>query len=174
MVKLTFATIDIDMRYATADLCDEYIDRLQVLEPMLSDFGGVGMFEGEIVTLKVHEDNSLVRAMLERDGSGKVLVIDGGGSVRCALVGDNLAELAIANRWRGILVYGCIRDTRQIMELELGVKALASSPVKSIKRNEGQENIPVRFGGVDFVPGHYLYADEDGVVVSECQLILSE
>ncbi len=159
------------MPQATADLCDKHIDRLQVLDPMLSDFGGLGMFEGEIVTLKLFEDNTLVRTMLEKDGSGKVLVIDGGGSFRCALVGDQLAELAVENHWRGLIVYGCVRDTRQMMDMELGVKALAASPVKSIKRNEGQVNIPVRFGGVDFIPGNYLYADEDGVVVAECPLL---
>jgi regulator of ribonuclease activity A len=159
------------MPQTTADLCDKHIDRLQVLDPMLSDFGGLGMFEGEIVTIKLFEDNTLVRTMLEKDGSGKVLVIDGGGSFRCALVGDQLAELAVENHWRGLIVYGCVRDTRQMMDMELGVKALAASPVKSIKRNEGQVNIPVRFGGVDFIPGNYLYADEDGVVVAECPLL---
>lgn len=158
------------MPQTTADLCDKHIDRLQVLDPMLSDFRGLGMFEGEIVTIKLFEDNTLVRTMLEKDGSGKVLVIDGGGSFRCALVGDQLAELAVENHWRGLIVYGCVRDTRQMMDMELGVKALAASPVKSIKRNEGQVNIPVRFGGVDFIPGNYLYADEDGVVVAECPL----
>lgn len=159
------------MHHATADLCDRYIDRLQVLEPMLMDFGGIAMFEGEVRTLKLFEDNSLVRTALEQDGAGKVLVIDGGGSLRCALVGDQLAALAVSNNWRGIVVYGCIRDTRAIIDMELGVKALAATPVKSIKRNEGQQDIPVRFGGVDFIPGHYLYADEDGIVVAECPLI---
>jgi regulator of ribonuclease activity A len=162
------------MQHATADLCDEYIDRLQVVDPMFADFGGQSMFEGEIHTLKVHEDNTLVRTALEKDGTGKVLVIDGGGSLRCALVGDNLAALAVAHNWRGIIVYGCIRDIRQTIEMNLGLKALAPSPVKSIKRNEGQENIPVRFAGVDFIPGHYLYADEDGIVVAECPLIIAE
>ncbi len=159
------------MPQATADLCDKHIERLQVLDPMLSDFGGLGMFEGEIVTLKIFEDNTLVRTMLENDGTGKVLVIDGGGSIRCALVGDQLAELAVTNHWRGLIIYGCVRDTRQMMDMELGVKALAASPVKSIQRNEGQVNIPVRFGGVDFIPGNYLYADEDGIVVAECPLL---
>ncbi len=163
------------MQHATADLCDAHIERLQVLDPtLMSDLGGVGMFEGQVVTLKVFEDNTLVRSMLEQDGTGKVLVIDGGGSFRCALVGDNLAALAVDNGWRGIIVYGCIRDVRQIMEMEIGVKALGVTPVKSVKRNEGQENIPVRFGGVDFIPGHYLYADEDGVVVSEFPLVLAK
>ena len=162
------------MQHATADLCDEHIDKLQVAEPIFMDLGGVSCFEGQIQTLKVFEDNTLVRAALEKDGSGKVLVIDGGGSLRCALVGDNLAALAIQNNWRGIVVYGCIRDSRQIAEMEVGVKALNTNPTKSVKRNEGQENIDVRFAGVDFRPGHYLYADEDGIVVSELQLILGQ
>lgn len=162
------------MQHATADLCDEHIDRLQVAEPIFRDFGAISTFEGEIHTLKVFEDNTLVRAALEKDGSGKVLVIDGGGSLRCALVGDNLAALAIKNNWRGILVFGCIRDAKPIGGMKVGLKALNTNPTKSIKRNEGQENVPVRFAGVDFKPGHYLFADEDGVVVSELQLILGQ
>lgn len=160
------------MQHATADLCDEHIDKLQVAEPIFRDYGAEPMFEGEIHTLKVFEDNTLVRAALEKDGTGKVLVVDGGGSLRCALVGDNLAALAIKNGWRGIVVYGCIRDSKPIGTMKVGVKALNTNPTKSIKRNEGQENIPVRFAGVDFKPGAYLYADEDGIVVSETQLLL--
>lgn len=162
------------MEYATADLCDMYIDQLQVVEPIFIDFGGISIFEGEIHTLKVFEDNTLVRAALEKDGTGKVLVIDGGGSFRCALVGDNLAALAIENNWRGIIVYGCIRDSKQISEMEIGVKALNTNPTKSMKRNEGQENITVRFAGVKFKPGNYLYADDDGIVVSKFQFILGK
>jgi regulator of ribonuclease activity A len=160
------------MKHATADLCDEHIDKLQVAEPIFRDFGGAACFEGEIHSLKVFEDNTLVRAALEKDGTGKVLVVDGGGSLRCALVGDNLVTLAIKNNWRGIVVYGCIRDSKPIGEMKMGLKALNTNPTKSVKRNEGQENIPVRFAGVDFKPGQYLYADEDGVVVSEFPLIL--
>lgn len=162
------------MQHATADLCDEHIDKLQVAEPLFSDYGAVNTFEGEIHTLKVFEDNTLVRAALETDGTGKVLVVDGGGSLRCALVGDNLAAMAIKNGWRGIVVYGCIRDAKPIGEMGVGVKALNTNPTKSIKRNEGQENIPVSFAGVDFKPGQYLYADGDGIVVSEFQLILGQ
>lgn len=162
------------MQHATADLCDEHIEKLQVVEPVFRDFGAISTFEGEIHTLKVFEDNTLVRSVLEQDGMGKVLVVDGGGSLRCALVGDNLAALAIKNNWRGIVVYGCIRDARPIGEMKVGVKALNTNPTKSIKRNEGQQNIPVRFAGVDFKPGQYLYADQDGIVVSEFQLILGQ
>ena len=162
------------MQHATADLCDEHIDKLQVAEPIFRDYGGTTMFEGEIHTLKVFEDNTLVRAALEKDGNGKVLVVDGGGSLRCALVGDNLAALAIKNGWKGIVVFGCIRDSKPIGTMKVGVKALNTNPTKSVKRNEGQENIPVRFAGVDFRLGHYLFADEDGIVVSELQLILGQ
>ena len=160
------------MQHATADLCDEHIDKLQVVEPIFMDLGGATCFEGEIHTLKVFEDNTFVRATLEKNGSGKVLVVDGGGSTRCALVGDNLAALAIKNKWLGIVVYGCIRDSKLISEMQIGVKALNTNPVKSIKRDEGQEGIDIRFAGVDFKSGQYLYADEDGMVVSEFQLIL--
>ncbi len=160
------------MKHATADLCDAHIDRLQVAEPIFMDLGGRPCFEGEIHTVKVFEDNSLVRVALEKDGSGKVLVVDGGGSLRCALVGDNLARLATDKNWRGIVIFGCIRDSKQIAEMKIGLKALNTNPTKSIKRNAGQEGVDVRFAGVDFKPGQYLYADEDGIVVSEFQLIL--
>lgn len=160
------------MKHATADLCDEHIDKLQVADSIFMDFGGESCFEGEIHTLKVFEDNSLVRAALEKEGNGKVLVVDGGGSFRCALVGDNLAKLAIDNGWRGMVVFGCIRDTRQIMEMKIGLKALGANPTKSVKRNEGQEGVDLRFAGVDFKQGQYMYSDEDGIVVSEFQLIL--
>jgi len=159
------------MQHATADLCDKHIDKLQVAEPMFLDFGAVDCFEGEIHTLKIFEDNTLVRTALENDGTGKVLVVDGGGSLRCALVGDNIAALAIQNNWRGLVVFGCIRDSKLIGEMEIGLKALSTNPTKSIKRNEGQENIEVRFAGVNFKPGAYLYADEDGIAVSELQLV---
>lgn len=160
------------MEYATADLCDKHIDKLEVAEPIFIQFGMKSAFHGEIHTLKVFEDNSLVRAALEKDGTGKVLVIDGGGSVRCALVGDNLAELAIKNNWQGLVVFGCIRDSKQIDTMNVAIKALNTIPTKSIKRNEGQENIDVKFAGVLFKKGAYLYADEDGLVVSNEKLNL--
>ncbi len=160
--------------HATADLCDEHIDKLQVADPIFVDYGGETCFEGEIHTLKVFEDNTLVRAALEKEGTGKILVVDGGGSYRCALVGDNLVTLAIQNNWRGIVVFGCIRDSRQILGMKVGVKALGTNPTKSIKRNEGQEGLNLRFAGIDFKQGQYLYSDEDGMVVSEFQLILGD
>lgn len=154
----------------TADLYDSYGDLLQVAEPGLRHFGRRGAFAGPIATVKVFEDNTLVRANLETAGGGCVLVVDGGGSLRCALVGDLLAQLAIDNAWAGIIVNGCIRDSTEIDGMDIAVKAIATSPARSSKRGEGQENIAVRFAGVTFTPGHYVYADGDGIVVSERDL----
>jgi regulator of ribonuclease activity A len=163
------------MDFQTADLCDKYEEqvragRLRVLEPMLNAYGGRESFHGRIATLKLFEDNSLVRKALESEGGGRVLVIDGGGSLRCALVGDQLAALGVKNGWTGIVVYGCIRDSRAIGEMDIGVLALDTHPLKTIKKNTGEADIPVSFAGATFTPGHYLYADEDGVLVSPTEL----
>lgn len=158
------------MATPTADLCDKYMDQLQVAEPIFRSYGKTGSFQGEIHTLKLFEDNSLVRSELEKPGRRKVLVIDGEGSLRCALVGDNLAKLVIENDWAGLVVFGCIRDSAVINAMDVGIKALNTNPTKSVKRNEGKVNIPVRFAGVEFQPGDYLYSDEDGIVVSESPL----
>ena len=155
------------MSHATTDLSDAHPDAIQVAEPMFRDFGGQRAFHGAIATVKLFEDNALVRSILETPGAGRVLVVDGGGSMRCALLGDQLAELAVRNGWAGVVVHGCIRDSEAIAQLPLGVKALATHPLKSIKRGEGQREIPVRFAGVHFRPGAWLYADDDGLIVSE-------
>lgn len=152
--------------FHTADLSDDYHDRIQCAYPIFKDFGGRRTFHGPIKTLKVFEDNSFVRNALESPGHGQVLVIDGGASLRCALLGDNLAQLAIDNGWAGILVNGCIRDAAQIAMLDLGIKALNTCPIKSFKKNIGEQDLPVSFGGIVFSPGHFLYADLDGVVVA--------
>ncbi|MEW5889028.1 MAG: ribonuclease E activity regulator RraA [Pseudomonadota bacterium] len=159
------------MPFHTADLCDRYEDRvragtIRVVEPMFNSYGGKDSFHGPIATLKVFEDNSLVRAALEQPGNGRVLVIDGGGSRRCALVGDQLAALAVRNGWAGIVVYGCIRDARAMGDMDIGILALDTHPLKSIKKGAGDAGIAVTFGGTAFRPGEYLYADEDGVLVS--------
>jgi regulator of ribonuclease activity A len=154
------------MELKTTDLCDAHPDKVNVAEPIgLKDFGGSKYFSGKIQTVKCFEDNSLVRKALEANGEGKVLVIDGGGSMRCALLGDMLADIAIKNKWNGVIVYGCIRDSEAVSKLPLGVKALNTIPLKSNKRNEGQENINVRFAGTAFVPGHFVYCDADGIIV---------
>ncbi len=155
---------------ATADLYDLHGEKLRILAPMFGDFGGVIAFEGPVVTLKVFEDNSLVRAELEKPGEGRVLVVDGGGSLRCALVGDQLALLGEQNNWAGIIVYGSIRDSGPISEIQIGVKAIATNPRKSVKKGEGERNVTVRFAEVVIEPGDYLYADEDGIVVADAKL----
>lgn len=154
------------MSHATTDLCDAYADTLQIAEPMLGDFGGHEAFHGPITTVKVFEDNVLVRRALEEAGEGRVLVVDGGGSLRCALLGDRLAAMAADHGWAGVVVYGCIRDSAEIAGIPLGVKALTTHPMKSFKRGEGQRDTAVRFAGVSFEPGHYLYVDADGIVAS--------
>jgi regulator of ribonuclease activity A len=154
----------------TADLYDRYGDELQVVEPLFRSCGAKRVFAGKIVTLKVHEDNKLVRIALEKEGAGRVLVVDGGGSLRTALIGGNIAKLAADNHWAGIIVYGCIRDTVEIADMPLGVLALGANPVRPKKSGFGETDVPVRFGGVTFRSGEYVYADEDGVVVAPRQL----
>jgi regulator of ribonuclease activity A len=158
------------MTTRTADLYDQNGDQLQVVEPMFRSYGGKPAFAGRVVTVKVHEDNRLVRSELEKNGSGQVLVIDGGGSLRSALVGGNIAKLASDNRWAGIIVYGCIRDAVEVANTPIGTLALATCPVKPKKNGFGEVGIAVRFGGVTFKPGGYVYVDEDGVVVAPSKL----
>ena len=158
------------MTFKTPDLCDEFEAELgktvRVVAPMFQRYGGRTTFSGQIVTLKIFEDNSLVREAFAEDGKGKVLVVDGGGSMRCALVGDQLAILAHKNGWEGVVVYGCIRDSADINSIDMGVRALNTHPQKSIKKGVGDRDIAVTFGGVTFNPGEFLYADDDGVLVS--------
>ncbi|MEQ9322012.1 MAG: ribonuclease E activity regulator RraA [Polyangiaceae bacterium] len=154
---------------ATADICDDHPD-VQVTDPIFRDYGKTVTFSGAISTLALFEDNTLVREALEQPGEGRVLVIDGGGSTRCALVGDRLATLAKDNGWAGIVVYGCIRDSGIIAGIDVGLKAMGTTPRKSVKRGEGQRDVPVTFAGVRFEPGAYLYADADGVVVASAPI----
>lgn len=155
----------------TADLYDRFGEALSVADPIFRDYGGELEFSGTIATVECFEDNSKVREALEQPGAGRVLVIDGAGSLRYALVGDQLAALAVKNGWSGLLVHGCIRDSAAIAELAIGVKALAVNPRKTPKRNVGERDRPVTFAGVTFVPGHSLYADGDGVVVAPNALV---
>jgi regulator of ribonuclease activity A len=157
--------------FTTADLWDEHHEHLSCVEPIFYSFGKKKAFSGKITTLKLFEDNSFVRKQLESNGKGKVLVVDGGASLRCALVGDKLAELAITNKWEGIIVNGCIRDSYLINQMDIAIKAINTSPVKSIKRNIGKMNIPVNFSGVTFIPGQFVYSDNDGVLISKKSLL---
>lgn len=160
----------------TAELYDAFADRIRVAcpTPPLRDFGLMGTFHGRIATVRCFEDNSFVRKTLETDGSGQVLVVDGGGSMRCALLGDRLAELAIDNEWIGVIVNGCIRDSEIIRKLHLGVKAIGTHPRKSEKKNRGETDVAVRFAETEFIPGEWVYADADGVAVSSEELELPE
>jgi regulator of ribonuclease activity A len=152
---------------ATTDLSDAHPEA-QVCEPVFSSYGGRRAFYGPVHTIKVFEDNALVRSTLETPGDGRVLVVDGGGSRRCALVGGNLAKLGVSNGWAGVLVHGCIRDAREIAGYDLGVMALATHPRKSEKGLHSAASArDVTFAGVTFRPGAWLYADDDGVVVAD-------
>ena len=154
------------MTRPTTDLCDAHPDDARAVAPLFRDFGGEAAFSGPIVTIKSHEDNVLFRKALEEPGAGRVLVVDGGGSLRCALMGGNLAEIGVKNGWSGVLLNGCVRDVKDLRAAAIGIKALAAHPVKSGKRGDGARDVPVTFGGVTFRPGEMLYADEDGVIVS--------
>lgn len=155
----------------TADLCDDYIDKLKVAIPIgLNNYGGKSSFHGEIVTVKCLDNNPLVRSTLSENGKGKVLVVDGEASKNCALTGDNIAQLAYDNEWAGIIINGCIRDSVAISKINIGVKALYTNPTKSGKMEGGAVNIPVTFANITFIPGDYLYSDEDGIVVSKLPL----
>jgi regulator of ribonuclease activity A len=157
--------------FSTSDLCDEFGNEVQVAEPVFRDFGGVRRFAGPIETVRVEDDNALIREALIRPGQGRVLVVDGGASLRCALLGGKLAELARSNGWRGLIVNGCIRDCSEVAVIDIGVKALHTSPRRSDKTGAGQQGVALRFAGVSFAPGAYLYTDEDGLIVADRDLL---
>lgn len=154
------------MTFSTADLSDERPDALASCALQLRDLGGVRAFQGPVATVRCDEDNALVREVLSEPGAGRVLVVDGGGSLRCALVGDNLAAIANDNGWAGIVVHGAVRDVVGVGQVPVGLKALGTNPRRSGKAGGGERDVPVSFGGVTFTPGAQLYADEDGVLVA--------
>ena len=158
----------------TADLCDRFEDEVQVAEPILQSYGGVAAYSGPIVTVDTFEDNVLVRQTLGEPGEGRVLVVDSGGSQRRALVGDELVALAHENGWSGIVVHGVVRDLEAVRRTPLGVHALASSPLGALEKGRGTVDQPLHFAGVTFRPGHYLYADVDGIVVAPRNLRASD
>lgn len=163
------------MNFATTDLCDDHPQlledgRLAVLPPVFKHFGQRTKFSGRATTLKVFEDNALVRATLEAPGNGNVLVIDGGASLRRALVGGQLALLAQDNGWAGIVVDGCVRDSDEINGCDIGVRALGAHPQKSAKQGAGDRNTRVVISGVAVSPGDWVYADADGVLIAQQKL----
>lgn len=149
----------------TTDLCDQYGDAARVLELALADYGGRPAFAGPVRTLRAYEDNTLVRTLLSDPGAGAVLVVDAGGSRRRAMLGDELGALAVKNGWAGVVIDGCVRDSAVLATLPLGIRAIGTCPRKTDKRGQGVVNAPLRFGGVDIVPGDVLVADGDGVIL---------
>lgn len=166
--KMTFAP------FATCDLCDaneqDASGAFRVLPPVFRDFGRAGRFSGPVATVRCTEDNSRIREAVDSPGEGRVLVVDGGGSIRRALVGGNLAVAAAKNGWAGIVVDGSVRDAAELAQAGIGIKALALMPMRSVKRGEGRRDLPVVIQGVPVRPGEWLYADEDGIVVSSTSL----
>ena len=158
------------MSYATSDLCDEYGEHARILEPILHSYGGKTSFSGIISTLKAFEDYMLVRERLEQPGNGRVLVVDGGASIRCALLGDQTASIAVKNGWAGVVINGAVRDVEALSQLEIGIVAFGISPRRSPTGAVGQSDIPVMFGSITFQPGEWLVADADGIVVLDSSL----
>ena len=152
---------------STCDISDQLHPHVQYLDPIFKSYGGKTTFSGRIVTIKCFEDNSLVEEALKMNGKGCVLVVDAGESLRCAMLGDKRASDAIKNEWEGIVVNGSIRDSVMINSMAIGIRALGVCPRKSIKKGNGKRNLTVDFSNVKFIPNHYLYADEDGVIVIE-------
>jgi regulator of ribonuclease activity A len=154
------------MKTSTPDLCDAHPDLVRVVAPIFRNYGGRTAFGGPIVTVKCFEDNSLVKQHVADPGHGRVMVVDGGGSLRRALLGDLLAAQAMQNGWAGLIIHGCIRDVEEIAKMDLGVQALNAIPVKSVRKGAGQFDVPLVFGGVTFLPGEFVYADSNGIIVS--------
>ncbi|KAL3652386.1 hypothetical protein CASFOL_002067 [Castilleja foliolosa] len=159
----------------TAEVCDAnpqllLSGELRALQPVFQIYGQRQVFSGPVVTLKVFEDNVLVRGFLEEKGNGRVLVVDGGGSLRCAILGGNPVVQAQNNGWAGIVVNGCIRDVDEINGCDIGVRALASHPVKAAKKGNGERHVPVSIGGTRIYDGEWLYVDTDGILVSKTEL----
>ena len=154
------------------DLYDIYPKALTLAQPLFSNFGQKKIFYGEIVTVACFNDNSKVKALVDTDGTGKVMVVDGKASITHALLGDMLAEKAVKNGWQGIVINGCIRDAGTIATLDLGVKALGCCPIKTEKLGIGDVNIPITFAGLHFIPGHYIYGDSNGLAISDTLLSL--
>ncbi len=156
--------------FSTPDLSDDHVEA-RAIELQFRNFGRRSQFHGQAVTIKCHEDNSLVKACVAEAGLGRVIVVDGGGSLRRALLGDMLAEKAAQNGWAGLVINGVVRDVDEIAEIDLGVKALGCCPIKTEKLGVGQRDIPLHVGGVKILPGQYIYADNNGVIVSDVPLL---
>ena len=160
------------MSFVTCDLCDDHAEHVSVVTGLSwRSFGGRTQFSGEIQTVKCFEDNSRIKEHLATPGKGKVLVVDGGGSLRNALIGDMIAENAVENGWEGVIIYGACRDVDALATLDIGIMTVGCVPIKSVRRGEGQLNTPISFGGVTFEPGQFVYADNNGIIVAPQALV---
>ena len=161
------------MRDLLPAICDVYSNSIRILRPVFKSYGANTTFSGEVITLKAFEDNSKVRELAAQDGTGKVLVVDSDGSKNRAMLGDLLATKAASNGWQGIIINGCVRDVNALSTIELGIKALGAHPLKTDKRGLGDINVPLHIGGVEIVAGAFIYADNNGVLVSKTPLDLA-
>ncbi len=159
------------MTFKTADLCDAHEGRVQIVLPGLNNYGGKTRFHGPMVTIRSLNDNSRVREQLTEAGEGRVLVIDNQASMSCAMLGDMMATRLIENGWSGVVINGCLRDSVDVGAMEIGIKALATNPLRSVKEDRGETNVEVEFLGAIFRPGEYLYSDEDGILLSPTALL---
>jgi regulator of ribonuclease activity A len=159
------------MDFATADLIDDFGDELQSCETQFRAYGARVAFAGPIATVRCHRDNGLVKSVLNTPGEGRVLVVDGAGSLGSALMGDLIAASAVRTGWAGVVINGAVRDVAALRTLDLGIKALGSNPRKSAKESAGEVGVTVTFGGVQFRPGDHLYSDEDGIVTARRPLL---
>lgn len=158
------------MEFDTSLLCDYYPGDVNVVEPIFSNFGGVSSFSGQVVSVKSFEDNGVLYKVLEENGEGRVLVVDGGGSVRCALVDADLARLAEQNGWEGLIINGAVRQVDLLAEMNIGIQALAAIPVGCDDLGTGESDVRVNVGGVTFFSGEYVYADNTGILQCEFEL----
>lgn len=154
------------MEYNTSELCDIYTDLIDVLEPVFSNYGGRSSFGGKVVTVKCFENNGLIAELVNSDGTGKVLVIDGGGSTRRALIDINIAEQAAKNNWEGIVCFGSVRDVDALEDIDIGIQGLLSIPVGASSSDIGESDLAINFAGVTFLPDDHIYADNTGVILS--------
>lgn len=162
------------MDFSTSELCDNFPELVDVVEPLFAGYGGRERFCGQLLTVKCFEDNGLIREVLEQNGEGKVLLVDGGGSLRRALVDSDMAQIAADNGWEGLIVYGSVREVDLLEETDIGIMAMAAIPIGADDAGTGENDIPVNFGGVTFLPEDYIYADSTGIVLSPDPLELSD
>lgn len=154
------------MQYNTSELCDLFADSIDVVEPIFISFGGRDSYGGVVNTVKCFEDKGIIEQLIQQPGEGKVLLIDGGGSLRRALIDSNIAQTATDNGWEGIICYGCVREVDQLEDIDIGIHAIGAIPVGADAEETGTTDCAVNFGGVTFLPDDHIYADTTGIVLS--------